>query len=338
MQKINIVFSAFIIVLGITGSSFAVEKFYSNIDCDFEFRAIAIKGSDLANEKIPNSKGEFKLVEKKVRINSSDVLGISTDENQISIHFNRASWSKVREVSLSFQKRKIALVKNNKIIFTAPIVFTIDRTAKLSTTQKMDMNLFLEGFSQEEKPAFLSSRVIYIQFLKSWLNDHPNDGEALRDLAFEYVPENDLSQCKDAIPYLEKIFEDVPNDMISGLKIINCYLEIKNNTQALKAAKTLLPNLSDDIMKYSLIGAIGEIYYRLGMHKEAIQQVEIALNYYKTAKGPGMADWENYPVDLKEQAKKQFDLQKREAILIYEKTLNKYKNELTEKEYQNREM
>lgn len=330
MQRVNIIFPIFIIILSITASSFADGKFYRNINSGIEFRVIALEKTKLPIEIIPNIHGDLQPVEKFVRINSSDVLGISTNGNQIIIHFKKDSWNKIRKVSLSFQNRKIAIIKNNKIIFAPTMVSTIDRSASLSASQEVNMETLLEGFSSEQKPQNLNSKEIYIKFLKSWINDHPNDNEAIRVLAFEYIPKNDFSNCEGAIPYLEQILKDTPDDMIVGMNLLNCLLESKKNTKALSVAQKLLPHLSDELMKYSLIGGIGEIYYRLGMFKEAIQQVEIALNYFKTTKDPGMADWENYPTDLKEQVKKQFELRKKEAILIYGETLAKCKEKLKE--------
>ncbi len=66
------------------------------------------------------------------------------------------------------------------------------------------------------------------------------------------------------------------------------------------------------------------------MLEKAIQHVEVALNYFKVAKNPGLADWENYPPGLKEQAIHEFESHKKKAVLIYEETLAQYRKELQE--------
>lgn len=331
MKIVSMFFSLFIIILCLKNHSFAGEKYYNNIRSNIEFRAIALENSKIPTVELRDTEGNIHRVEKTIMLYSSDVIGISTDENQITFLFNPKSWGKVREVSQSLYKRKLAIIKNGIIFFAPTIASTISRSAKLSQSKKVSIQPLMDGFVPARKPQSIGSEEDYIQFLKTWLANHPNDKEVLTDLVFAYIPENDYSKCEDAIVYLERILEGEPSDYIIGYKLLNCFNKTNNFEKALKVSEDLLPHLSEDFMKYLLVGAIGQFYYRLGMLEKAIQHTELALNYFKTAKSPVPPDLESYHPYLKEQAKQsihEFESHKKEAVLVYEKTLVQYRKEL----------
>lgn len=130
---------------------------------------------------------------------------------------------------------------------------------------------------------------------------------------------------------MEKLLKDTPDDTILGEKLIKCHLELKNYDNALNTAENLMSNMPDDVMKHFLIGSIGEIYYRMGNIHKAIRQIETALNFFKTSKASDLAEWDTLSSELKEQMKKQYQIQIKTAISVYEETLLRYKKDLDKK-------
>lgn len=260
----------------ILGASESQEVFYKNNNANIEFRILAELEDDFPSIYLPDQSDSQQKVSQEIVIGSIDIAGF-TIGNELHIYFEPNSWGKVRETTIRLKGKRIALVKDGKIISSPRIWEPFSRSGVMSSGEnKTTLKWALKGFTIEKRPSSLDSDEYYIQFLNKWIVTHSKDFDAIKTLAYFYLEIEGNPGHEKALPLFQKLAKAEPDNINTQMKLIQCYMGLGQLPSARTAAHKALTN-TDQLGKIGLLASIGEIHYLEGHKDQAIKNLTLSL-------------------------------------------------------------
>ncbi len=293
--------------------------FYRNAGVEIEFRILLEDQENIPWILLQDHDGMPQRASKEIVISNEDIVGFTTydfeplfeDDKGFIMHFNPDSWRKIREVTGRLKNKRIALVRDGIIFWSPTMHEALTRSAVIEVGgEETSVAELLKDLPTEKFPERLGSKTLYEQFifdwmeihpddldiknslrdlntpkiyekfLVSWVESHPEDWKTMYELVSYYFEEKDQHDINKALPFAKKLVKLRPEDSQMRDRLIQCYLLMSNNEKALATGIQALPHTPKS-EKMFLHRMIGEIQFKMGHKKEALESIEASLESMK---------------------------------------------------------
>jgi len=158
MRKRYSFFSVFCLFFIFPSISFSQEGYYLLGKENLEFRLSVDNDKELNEatdwEEMVDIKNNHFFVSKKVELGAADIEGIfikksrwGGDNYEITVHFKKESWNKVRDVTTRLIGKRLGLVRHNKLLNAPVVQDAVEREATISGDVSIsEIEWFLNGF------------------------------------------------------------------------------------------------------------------------------------------------------------------------------------------------
>ncbi|MCP3901270.1 MAG: hypothetical protein GY707_16315 [Desulfobacteraceae bacterium] len=246
MRLLILLFTLFLFSPGVSFSSDFKEGFYKLDKSRIEIRCL-IKGNTSASIERTSLDGKTYNLCNSTLIETSDFEGITLTNNNLQFYLKKESWGKSRNITKKYLNQQLAIIIANKVVATPVVREAISKSFIVSGTEKFSHLLKLLPF---EKPKYLENRSGYIDFLADYINENPEDLNAVQELAYLHISEEDYSvsekslseqNCNKAIPLYEILITKKPAEVDNYMSLFQCFINNGEYEQAISILYKALP-------------------------------------------------------------------------------------------------
>ena len=270
----------------------SASGYYINVKSSLEMRLVVKNADDSDSVKMNDLNGMSHIVEADAIVKSHDIHGVSIEKDEIAIYIDRAFWRKVREITSRNYKRKLAIVKDNVIINKATLMGVLTRSVRIVNTDDINLNWFLRGFKEGEKPHYFDSNKAYIEFLSSWLRDYPDDFETTATLAWMLTNDPEKPEWEEAVPLYKKLINWYPEGWYY-FSLAECFVALGQYQEAIQTIRSAIEG-SDKREVWIGYYTLGNIFQIVGDTQNALGSFEKALELLRDTQIP----WQGAPPDI----------------------------------------
>jgi len=301
--------------------------FYRNDGVNIEYRILLEDQEKIPWIMLKDRQGTPHRVSKEIVIGNEDIAGFTIDDYKsdfddnhgVIMHFEPNSWRKIREATGKLKGKRVALVRDGRILLS-PIIYSALMRATgvyLGSTEK-SVEEFLKDFPRENLPERLHSETLYEklltdwmashphdlevkdirnlssskkyeQFLVSWIDRHPEDLGTLRALVNHYFEDKNNPKCKKALAHARRFVKAKPVESQMQIRLMQCYQLMGNNEKSLTTGIQAISH-AQSMEKVFLHRMVGELQYEMGNKKEAVKSIEASLEIMRQIKFPNIDD------------------------------------------------
>jgi hypothetical protein len=247
----------------------------------------------LAYDSVSDIKGRQRYITRITAIDRDDVELLYIERSSykgkvryvVGFLFQRASWDKVHAITEGLQGKKLALIRDNKVIATSIVDNPLFDGAQVpGDFTKLDIEWITGGLPQITAPDEESRKEAHTSWLEKRVGQYSADTHSLTDLAWDYYSRKE-SACEKAGPIYEKVIRLDPERYVIPFlqSLSSCYKRRGNYEQAITFLNQLLVERKTANLEQVYISmALAEAYSDTGKTQKAFDELKSALSASKS--------------------------------------------------------
>lgn len=295
--ELKLVFCLFLIIPSI---AVAQEGYYHMGKEQLEFR-FAVKRMDKTEdergwEDLTDLENKHFLVSREAVLDAEDIDGVFVDKPfddvtySITIYFKKKAWNKVHNITSRNIKRRLAIVKDGKLIMAPMLREALDGQADIvGNIDQTTVEWFLKGFIRAKEPPEEKARreeedEKSKEELMKKVREHPDDIDSQMGLVNIYMFRKPRNYARAAV-LLENFIKIAPK-RTDGLSLLaTCYehlgeyekaVEILGKLQTVKPSEELTTRVQ-----------LADVYRKWGHYDSAIKELSKSLKMLDSSNRPG---------------------------------------------------
>jgi hypothetical protein len=262
-------------------------RFVSVADSDEE------KGNVLAYVSVTDIRGQPYTVSKVAMVDSHDIEVIYIEKSSykdkewpiIVLLFKQDSWDRVHDATERLRGRRLALMKNEKVL-SAPVIMepVVEAAAVSGKLERSDIQWFVQGLTPTEPPSETARKEGLVVWLERRVEKYPNERSSVLRLAERYTKEGKLVCNKASSIYERAIQLDPARSSAYFLPFLHsCFKESANYDGAITFYNDLIDQRkTPHWVEVYIRVALAEAYFQKGSIEQAVHELEEAVAVVKS--------------------------------------------------------
>ena len=284
-------------ILIFLGGGCAPRGYYINRDAKIEVRAISPDPASGECTQIKDLHNNIYCIGGGPLVSSMQIHGVAVEKDHLVLYFNRSDWISVRTRTELYNLREVAIICSDVVLSTGILRDPLVRSALVRRSEDLDIVWFLEGFTKGPKPPYADAEYAYVDFLRQWIELHPDDVDSVSTLAYIISKKGTRSSWLEALPLYERLAGEPSPESDHLSRLATAYVVAQRYDEAIAAAERSL-ELSHDTEVPFAYGHLGLVHAAAGNRTEALKALNTAVQLLRDTPFP----WEvvplNYPPEL----------------------------------------
>jgi len=251
------------------------------------------RGDVLAYVSVTDIRGQPYAVSKVAVVDPHDIEFVyiekssykSNEQHIIGLLFKQDSWDRVHDATERLRGRRLALIKNEKVL-SAPVVMepVVEAAAVSWKFEKSDIQWFVQGLIPTEPPSEAAREKGLVDWLEKRVEKYPNERSLVVRLAERYT-KKEKSVCKKASGIYERAIQlDPARSSAYFLPFLHsCFKESGNYDGAITFYNGLIDQRkTPPWVEVYIRAALAEAYFRKGSIEQAVHVLEGAIAVVKS--------------------------------------------------------
>jgi tetratricopeptide (TPR) repeat protein len=247
----------------------------------------------LAYVSVTDIRGQPYTVSRAAMVDPRDIEALYVEKSLykgneqyiIVLLFKQDSWDRVHHATERLRGRRLALIKNEKVL-SAPVVMepVVEAAGVSGKFEKSDIQWFVQGLTPTEPPSVAAREKDLVDWLERRVEKYPNETSSIVRLAKCYTKIG-KSVCKKASGIYERAIQLDPARSIAYFLpfLHSCFEESGNYDRAITFYNELIDQRKKPPLEEVYIrGALAEAYFQKGSIEQAVHELEEAVSVVKS--------------------------------------------------------